>query len=183
MLKSLVHARKSQLMVTSILAQCNVSFWLHFHVMWLSLDVWKCMLLICFSLTVMQTVGSGSMLLMKTREDEASVASTPHAKQLSNQASDYISSPMKTKTITGTLQGQGNSAAVSSSKMVKNSWSNFACIACTNQSKSLRSITWIKKSLNHHLQQVVMQLLVVFKILLLWYMILKWYLKYRRKQI
>ncbi|XP_060756090.1 intermembrane lipid transfer protein VPS13B-like isoform X4 [Neoarius graeffei] len=47
-----------------------------------------------------QTVGSGSMLMMKTREDEASVASTPLAKQLSNQASDYISSPMKTKTIT-----------------------------------------------------------------------------------
>ncbi|XP_017308310.2 intermembrane lipid transfer protein VPS13B isoform X5 [Ictalurus punctatus] len=48
----------------------------------------------------MQTFGSGSMLLIKTREDEASVASTPLAKQLSNQASDYISSPMKTKTIT-----------------------------------------------------------------------------------
>ncbi|KAG7317797.1 hypothetical protein KOW79_018832 [Hemibagrus wyckioides] len=47
-----------------------------------------------------QTVGSGSMLMMKMREDEASVASTPLAKQLSNQASDYISSPMKTKTIT-----------------------------------------------------------------------------------
>lgn len=47
------------------------------------------------------------MLMMKTREDEASVASTPLAKQLSNQASDYISSPMKTKTITGTLQRQG----------------------------------------------------------------------------
>ncbi|KAM9436061.1 intermembrane lipid transfer protein VPS13B [Clarias gariepinus] len=47
-----------------------------------------------------QTVGSGSVLMMKTREDEASVASTPLAKQLSNQASDYISSPMKTKTIT-----------------------------------------------------------------------------------
>ncbi|XP_053467279.1 intermembrane lipid transfer protein VPS13B isoform X5 [Ictalurus furcatus] len=48
----------------------------------------------------MPTFGSGSMLLIKTREDEASVASTPLAKQLSNQASDYISSPMKTKTIT-----------------------------------------------------------------------------------
>ncbi|XP_027028317.2 vacuolar protein sorting-associated protein 13B isoform X2 [Tachysurus fulvidraco] len=47
-----------------------------------------------------QTVGSSSMLMMKMREDEASVASTPLAKQLSNQASDYISSPMKTKTIT-----------------------------------------------------------------------------------
>lgn len=72
------------------------------------------------SFTLTQTVSSGSMLVMKTREDEASVASTPHAKQLSNQASDYISSPMKTKTITGTLQGQGNSAAVFLSQQVKN---------------------------------------------------------------
>ncbi|KAI5620879.1 vacuolar protein sorting-associated protein 13B-like, partial [Silurus asotus] len=46
------------------------------------------------------TVSSASILVMKTREDEASVASTPLAKQFSNQASDYISSPMKTKTIT-----------------------------------------------------------------------------------
>lgn len=69
----------------------------------------------------MPTFGSGSMLLIKTREDEASVASTPLAKQLSNQASDYISSPMKTKTITGTLQGQGNNTAVTLGKMVEGS--------------------------------------------------------------
>lgn len=71
-------------------------------------------------LNLVQTVGSGSMLMMKMREDEASVASTPLAKQLSNQASDYISSPMKTKTITGTLQGQGKNTACTQSKMVEN---------------------------------------------------------------
>uniref|UniRef100_A0AAQ5ZM51 Vacuolar protein sorting 13 homolog B n=1 Tax=Amphiprion ocellaris TaxID=80972 RepID=A0AAQ5ZM51_AMPOC len=36
----------------------------------------------------------------KRREDEASVGSTPLAKQPSNQASDYASSPVKTKTVT-----------------------------------------------------------------------------------
>ncbi|KAJ8288378.1 hypothetical protein COCON_G00010370 [Conger conger] len=36
----------------------------------------------------------------KRREDEASVGSTPLAKQPSNQASDYTSSPVKTKTVT-----------------------------------------------------------------------------------
>lgn len=63
-----------------------------------------CLCFCFFLLTLMQTVSSGSMLMMKMREDEASVASTPLAKQLSNQASDYISSPMKTKTITGTIK-------------------------------------------------------------------------------
>ncbi|XP_031724466.1 LOW QUALITY PROTEIN: vacuolar protein sorting-associated protein 13B, partial [Anarrhichthys ocellatus] len=43
----------------------------------------------------------GSVPLSKRREDEASVASTPLAKQPSNQASDYASSPVKTKTVTG----------------------------------------------------------------------------------
>lgn len=65
-----------------------------------------------FLLIQMQTVGSGSVLMMKTREDEASLASTSLAKQISNQASDYVSSPMKTKTITGTLQGQDSNTAV-----------------------------------------------------------------------
>lgn len=37
----------------------------------------------------------------KRREDEASVGSTPLVKQPSNQASDYASSPVKTKTVTG----------------------------------------------------------------------------------
>ncbi|KAG9283570.1 vacuolar protein sorting-associated protein 13B [Astyanax mexicanus] len=37
---------------------------------------------------------------VKRREDEASVGSTPLAKPLSNQASDYASSPLKTKTVT-----------------------------------------------------------------------------------
>uniref|UniRef100_A0A8C9XPN5 Vacuolar protein sorting 13 homolog B n=1 Tax=Sander lucioperca TaxID=283035 RepID=A0A8C9XPN5_SANLU len=36
----------------------------------------------------------------KRREDEVSVGSTPLAKQPSNQASDYASSPVKTKTVT-----------------------------------------------------------------------------------
>ncbi|XP_068616522.1 intermembrane lipid transfer protein VPS13B-like [Brachionichthys hirsutus] len=36
----------------------------------------------------------------KRREDDVSVGSTPLAKQLSNQASDYASSPVKTKTVT-----------------------------------------------------------------------------------
>uniref|UniRef100_A0A3Q2QXD0 Vacuolar protein sorting 13 homolog B n=1 Tax=Fundulus heteroclitus TaxID=8078 RepID=A0A3Q2QXD0_FUNHE len=38
--------------------------------------------------------------LVKRREDEVSVGSAPLAKQPSNQASDYASSPMKTKTVT-----------------------------------------------------------------------------------
>ncbi|XP_073341098.1 intermembrane lipid transfer protein VPS13B-like isoform X3 [Pagrus major] len=42
----------------------------------------------------------GSVLLAKRREDEVSVGSTPLAKQPSNQASDYASSPVKTKTVT-----------------------------------------------------------------------------------
>ncbi|XP_041797507.1 vacuolar protein sorting-associated protein 13B-like isoform X1 [Chelmon rostratus] len=42
----------------------------------------------------------GSAPLAKRREDEVSVGSTPLAKQPSNQASDYASSPVKTKTVT-----------------------------------------------------------------------------------
>ncbi|XP_044063064.1 vacuolar protein sorting-associated protein 13B-like isoform X9 [Siniperca chuatsi] len=42
----------------------------------------------------------GSVPLAKRREDEVSVGSTPLAKQPSNQASDYASSPVKTKTVT-----------------------------------------------------------------------------------
>ncbi|XP_016140243.1 vacuolar protein sorting-associated protein 13B [Sinocyclocheilus grahami] len=40
-----------------------------------------------------------SMVMKKRREDEASVGSTPLTKQPSNQASDYTSSPVKTKTV------------------------------------------------------------------------------------
>ncbi|XP_076844430.1 intermembrane lipid transfer protein VPS13B-like [Brachyhypopomus gauderio] len=47
-----------------------------------------------------QAAGGVPMVMMKRREDEASVGSTPLVKQLSNQASDYASSPVKTKTIT-----------------------------------------------------------------------------------
>lgn len=43
----------------------------------------------------------GPVPLVKRREDEVSVGSAPLAKQSSNQASDYASSPMKTKTVTG----------------------------------------------------------------------------------
>ncbi|XP_069393279.1 intermembrane lipid transfer protein VPS13B isoform X6 [Paralichthys olivaceus] len=42
----------------------------------------------------------GPVSLAKRREDEVSVGSTPFAKQPSNQASDYASSPVKTKTVT-----------------------------------------------------------------------------------
>ncbi|XP_035483199.2 vacuolar protein sorting-associated protein 13B-like isoform X12 [Scophthalmus maximus] len=42
----------------------------------------------------------GPVSLAKRREDEVSVGSTPLAKQPSNQASDYASSPVKTKTVT-----------------------------------------------------------------------------------
>ncbi|XP_039661566.1 vacuolar protein sorting-associated protein 13B isoform X3 [Perca fluviatilis] len=42
----------------------------------------------------------GSIPQAKRREDEVSVGSTPLAKQPSNQASDYASSPVKTKTVT-----------------------------------------------------------------------------------
>ncbi|XP_039544806.1 vacuolar protein sorting-associated protein 13B-like isoform X5 [Pimephales promelas] len=41
-----------------------------------------------------------SMVMKKRREDEASVGSTALTKQPSNQASDYTSSPVKTKTVT-----------------------------------------------------------------------------------
>uniref|UniRef100_A0A7N6B3G8 Vacuolar protein sorting 13 homolog B n=1 Tax=Anabas testudineus TaxID=64144 RepID=A0A7N6B3G8_ANATE len=41
-----------------------------------------------------------SFPLAKRREDEVSIGSTPLAKQPSNQASDYASSPVKTKTVT-----------------------------------------------------------------------------------
>ncbi|XP_055770796.1 intermembrane lipid transfer protein VPS13B [Salvelinus fontinalis] len=40
------------------------------------------------------------MSMSKRREDEVSVGSMPFAKQPSNQASDYASSPVKTKTVT-----------------------------------------------------------------------------------
>ncbi|XP_024917375.1 vacuolar protein sorting-associated protein 13B isoform X2 [Cynoglossus semilaevis] len=42
----------------------------------------------------------GAASKVKRREDEVSVGSTPLAKQTSNQASDYASSPVKTKTVT-----------------------------------------------------------------------------------
>ncbi|XP_063735116.1 intermembrane lipid transfer protein VPS13B-like isoform X2 [Eleginops maclovinus] len=42
----------------------------------------------------------GSVLLAKRREDEVSVGSAPPPKLPSNQASDYASSPLKTKTVT-----------------------------------------------------------------------------------
>lgn len=45
----------------------------------------------------------GSAPLAKRKEDEVSIGSTPLAKQPSNQASDYASSPVKTKTVTGRL--------------------------------------------------------------------------------
>ncbi|XP_037389974.1 vacuolar protein sorting-associated protein 13B isoform X3 [Pygocentrus nattereri] len=47
-----------------------------------------------------QTQQTVPIVKMMRREDEASVGSTPLAKQLSNQASDYASSPVKTKTVT-----------------------------------------------------------------------------------
>ena len=50
---------------------------------------------------VMSLQTPGSVPLAKRREDEVSVGSTPLAKQPSNQASDYASSPVKTKTVTG----------------------------------------------------------------------------------
>nr|XP_015804809.2 intermembrane lipid transfer protein VPS13B isoform X1 [Nothobranchius furzeri] len=47
-----------------------------------------------------QQQNAGAVPLAKRREDDVSVGSTPRAKQLSNQASDYASSPLKTKTVT-----------------------------------------------------------------------------------
>ncbi|XP_051922637.1 intermembrane lipid transfer protein VPS13B-like isoform X3 [Hippocampus zosterae] len=47
-----------------------------------------------------QNQGPGPVPLAKRREDEVSVGSTPLVKQPSNQASDYASSPVKTKTVT-----------------------------------------------------------------------------------
>ncbi|XP_078143289.1 intermembrane lipid transfer protein VPS13B isoform X3 [Centroberyx gerrardi] len=47
-----------------------------------------------------QQQAPGAVPLAKRREDEVSVGSTPLAKQPSNQASDYASSPVKTKTVT-----------------------------------------------------------------------------------
>ncbi|XP_049585798.1 intermembrane lipid transfer protein VPS13B isoform X1 [Syngnathus scovelli] len=47
-----------------------------------------------------QQQNPGPVPLAKRREDEVSVASTPLVKQHSNQASDYASSPVKTKTVT-----------------------------------------------------------------------------------
>uniref|UniRef100_A0A3P9JC91 Vacuolar protein sorting 13 homolog B n=1 Tax=Oryzias latipes TaxID=8090 RepID=A0A3P9JC91_ORYLA len=43
---------------------------------------------------------AGPVPLAKKREDDVSMGSTPLAKQPSNQASDYASSPVKTKTVT-----------------------------------------------------------------------------------
>lgn len=54
---------------------------------------------LCHAVMSLQNPGPAS--LAKRREDEASVGSTPLAKQPSNQASDYASSPVKTKTVTG----------------------------------------------------------------------------------
>lgn len=52
-----------------------------------------------------QSVGAVPLGVSVTRkkEDEASVGSAPLARQQSNQASEYASSPVKTKTITGTI--------------------------------------------------------------------------------
>ncbi|XP_052366051.1 intermembrane lipid transfer protein VPS13B-like, partial [Oncorhynchus keta] len=50
-----------------------------------------------------QATGCGALFpvsMSKRREDEVSVGSMPFAKQPSNQASDYASSPVKTKTVT-----------------------------------------------------------------------------------
>lgn len=51
--------------------------------------------------TVISLQNPGPVPLAKRREDEVSIGSTPLAKQPSNQASDYASSPVKTKTVTG----------------------------------------------------------------------------------
>lgn len=45
----------------------------------------------------------------RRKEDEVSVGSAPLAKQQSCQASEYASSPVKTKTITGMRQNQKGS--------------------------------------------------------------------------
>ncbi|XP_076004525.1 intermembrane lipid transfer protein VPS13B isoform X1 [Genypterus blacodes] len=50
--------------------------------------------------TRQQQQAPGPIPLAKRREDEFSIGSTPLAKQTSNQASDYASSPVKTKTVT-----------------------------------------------------------------------------------
>ncbi|KAF3691535.1 Vacuolar protein sorting-associated protein 13B Cohen syndrome protein 1 [Channa argus] len=47
-----------------------------------------------------QQQNPGPVPLAKRREDEVSIGSTPLAKPPSNQASDYASSPVKTKTVT-----------------------------------------------------------------------------------
>lgn len=44
------------------------------------------------------------MPISRRKEDELSVGSAPMAKQQSYQASEYASSPIKTKTITGMCQ-------------------------------------------------------------------------------
>lgn len=44
------------------------------------------------------------MPISRRKEDEVSVGSAPLAKQQSYQASEYASSPIKTKTITGMCQ-------------------------------------------------------------------------------
>ncbi|XP_061675041.1 intermembrane lipid transfer protein VPS13B-like isoform X4 [Syngnathoides biaculeatus] len=50
--------------------------------------------------TRQQQQNAGPVSLAKRREDEVSVGSTPLVQQPSNQASDYASSPVKTKTVT-----------------------------------------------------------------------------------
>ncbi|KAK2844125.1 hypothetical protein Q5P01_010784 [Channa striata] len=50
--------------------------------------------------TRQQQQNPGPVPLAKRREDEVSIGSTPLAKPPSNQASDYASSPVKTKTVT-----------------------------------------------------------------------------------
>ncbi|XP_066525855.1 intermembrane lipid transfer protein VPS13B-like isoform X2 [Hoplias malabaricus] len=47
-----------------------------------------------------QTASGVPIVKMKRREEEASIGSTPLVKQMSNQASEYASSPVKTKTVT-----------------------------------------------------------------------------------
>lgn len=54
---------------------------------------------------IQQSVGAVPLgvSVARKKEDEASVGSAPLARQQSNQASEYASSPVKTKTITGMI--------------------------------------------------------------------------------
>ena len=49
------------------------------------------------------------MPVSRRKEDEVSVGSAPLAKQQSYQASEYASSPVKTKTVTGMCQNSKGS--------------------------------------------------------------------------